>query len=107
MDPESAELYATWFRALADPTRLRLVAMLAERREAMTVGAITAELGVAQSTVSHHLKVLTEVRFVLVEHAGASSRYRINERCVECFPTAADVVMGRQAPTPPVEVGSS
>jgi DNA-binding transcriptional ArsR family regulator len=107
MDLESAELYATWFRALADPTRLRLVALLAERREAMTVGAITAELGVAQSTVSHHVKILTEVRFVLVEEVGTSNLYRINERCVECFPTAADVVMGRQAPTPPVEVGSS
>ena len=103
MDAESAELYATWFRALADPTRLRLVSMLAERRQPMTVGAITSELGTAQSTVSHHLRILTEVRFVLVEHAGTSSLYRINERCVECFPTAADVVMGRQAPRPPVE----
>lgn len=101
MDLVSAELYATWFRALADPTRLRLVAMLAERREAMTVAAVTAELGVAQSTVSHHLRILTEVRFVLVEHAGTSSLYRINERCVECFPTAADVVMGRRAPSLP------
>ena len=101
MDPGSAELYATWFRALADPTRLRLVALLAERPSPMTVGAITAELGVAQSTVSHHLKILTEVRFVLVDPRGTSSLYRINERCVECFPTAADVVMGRRAPQPP------
>lgn len=101
MDARSAELYATWFRALSDPTRLRLVAMLAERRQPLTVGAITAALGVAQSTVSHHLKILTEVGFVLVEHEGTSSRYRINDRCVECFPTAADVVMGRRAPQPP------
>jgi DNA-binding transcriptional ArsR family regulator len=101
MDADSAERYAIWFRALPDPTRLRLVAMLAERRLPMTVGAITAELCVAQSTVSHHLRILTDVRFVLVEHAGTSSPYPINERCVACFPTAADVVMGRRAPQPP------
>ena len=106
LDSQSAELYANWFRALADPTRLRLVALLAERREAMTVGAITTAMGVAQSTVSHHLKILTEVGFVLLEQVRTSNLYRINQRCIECFPTAADVVMGRRAPAPPVEVAS-
>lgn len=98
--PSSAELYATWFRALSDPTRLRLVSLLAQRRHAMSVRAITEAMGIAQSTVSHHLKILAEVRFVLVEPVGTSSHYRINERCVACFPRAADVVMGRPAPRP-------
>jgi DNA-binding transcriptional ArsR family regulator len=101
VDAESAELYAAWFRALADPTRLRLVSLLARRGDGMSVGALTAALGVAQSTVSHHLRLLTEVRFVLAERRGTSSVYRINQRCVACFPTAADVVMGRRAPRPP------
>ncbi|WP_432929573.1 hypothetical protein ACQPZZ_05585 [Microbispora sp. CA-135349] len=42
--------------------------------------------------------MLAEVRFVLVEHRGTASLYRINDACVECFPTAADVVMGRPLP---------
>ena len=71
------------------PTRLRLVAVLAKRREGMTVGAIMGELRVAQSTVSQHLKILTEVRFILAEDVGTSSLYCVNERCVECLPTAA------------------
>lgn len=100
LDASSAELYASWFRALADPTRLRLVSLLAGRGEAMSVGAITGAMGVAQSTVSHHLKILSEVRFVLVEQRGTHGLYRINDRCVSSFPTAADVVMGRRAPTP-------
>jgi DNA-binding transcriptional ArsR family regulator len=100
LDEESAERYATWFRALADPTRLRIVSLLAGRRETMSVGAITEAMGLAQSTVSHHIRILAGVRFVLVEQAGKSSRYRINERCVTCFPTAADVVMGNPAPGP-------
>jgi DNA-binding transcriptional ArsR family regulator len=101
IDAESAALYASWFRALADPTRLRLVSLLAGHRRGMSVGALTSALGLAQSTVSHHLAVLAEVRFVLTEQAGTSSLYRINERCVTCFPTAADVVVGRTAPLPP------
>jgi DNA-binding transcriptional ArsR family regulator len=101
LDPASAELYATWFRALSDPTRLHLVSLLAKRRDAMSVGSLTEAMGMAQSTVSHHLKILAAVRFVLVEQAGTSSLYRINERCVACFPRAADVVMGRPAPRPP------
>jgi DNA-binding transcriptional ArsR family regulator len=52
-------------------------------------------VGVAQSTVSHHLKVLAQVRFVTVEHAGTFSRYQVNPTCLTAFPTAADVVMGR------------
>jgi hypothetical protein len=43
-----------------------------------------------------HLKVLAQVRFVTVEHAGTTSRYQVNPRCLAAFPTAANVVMGRR-----------
>ncbi|MFC6083915.1 ArsR/SmtB family transcription factor [Sphaerisporangium aureirubrum] len=96
-----AEEYASWFRALADATRIQIVSLLARRREPMSVGEIVAASGVGQSTVSHHLKILAEVRFVLVERRGAASFYRINDACVRCFPTAADVVMGNPVPAAP------
>jgi DNA-binding transcriptional ArsR family regulator len=100
LDRVTAEEYASWFKALADPTRIQILELLARRREPMSVGQIVAEAGVAQSTVSQHLAVLARVRFVLVEPVGTSRRYRVNEACVDCFPTAADVVMGRPAPSP-------
>lgn len=56
---------------------------------------------VGQSTVSAHLKVLAEVGFVLAERRGTAVRYRVNAACVDCFPTAADVVMGRPVPVAP------
>ena len=34
------------------------------------------------------------------EPLGTARHYRINERCIACFPSAADVVMGRPAPAP-------
>jgi DNA-binding transcriptional ArsR family regulator len=97
----TAAEYASWFRALADTTRVQIVSLLARRGEPMSVGAITAAVDVGQSTVSAHLKVLAEVGFVLAERRGTSAFYRINEACVECFPTAADIVMGRPVPATP------
>ncbi|MFI6499890.1 ArsR/SmtB family transcription factor [Nonomuraea typhae] len=101
LDRAEAEEYASWFKALADATRIQIVSLLARRRQPMTVGEIVEVSGVGQSTVSHHLKILAEVRFVLVERQGTSSLYRINDNCVTCFPTAADVVMGKPVPEPP------
>jgi hypothetical protein len=71
-----AETWASWFRALGDPSRILL-------------------LNLAQSTVSHHLKILAEVGFVLVDREATSSWWRVNDRCLSCFPSAAEVVMGR------------
>ncbi|MEV0590356.1 ArsR/SmtB family transcription factor [Nonomuraea cavernae] len=101
LEREAAEEYASWFKALADATRIQIVSLLARRHEPMTVGEIVAAVEIGQSTVSHHLKILSEVRFVLVERQGTASLYRINEACVSCFPTAADVVMGNPAPATP------
>jgi DNA-binding transcriptional ArsR family regulator len=98
LDRATAEQYAACFKALADPTRIQIVELLARRGEPMSVGQIVAAVRVAQSTVSHHLKILAEVRFVLADADGTSNRYRINPACVTCFPTAADVVMGRPVP---------
>jgi DNA-binding transcriptional ArsR family regulator len=101
LDRATAAEYASWFKALADPTRIQIVSLLARRGTPMSVGQIVAAVDVGQSTVSAHLKVLADVRFVLAHHRGTASYYRINDACVECFPTAADIVMGRPVPQPP------
>jgi len=100
LERATAEEYASWFKALADATRIQIVTLLARRGEPMSVGDIVAAVQVGQSTVSHHLRQLTEVGFLLVERRGTASFYRVNEACVECFPTAADIVMGRPVPAP-------
>jgi DNA-binding transcriptional ArsR family regulator len=96
---EIAGEYASWFKALADGTRIQIVSLLARSGEPMTVGQIVAAVPVGQSTVSAHLRQLARVGFVLAEHRGTASLYRINDACVDCFPTAADVVMGRPVPS--------
>jgi DNA-binding transcriptional ArsR family regulator len=62
--------------ALADGTRLAIVARLAE--EPMAVGKLAAELPVSRPAVSQHLKILKDAG--LVEDAAAGTRriYRLN-----------------------------
>jgi DNA-binding transcriptional ArsR family regulator len=98
LDRAVAQRYASWFRALADPSRVQIVEYLARQARPMSVGELVAAAGLAQSTVSQHLKILADVRFVLVEQVGNARHYRLNEACVQCFPSAADVVVGRPAP---------
>lgn len=100
LDRASAVEYASWFKALADGTRVQIVSLLARAGRPLSVGQVVTAVEVGQSTVSAHLKVLAEVGFVLVEGRGTARYYRINDACVACFPTAADVVMGQPAPDP-------
>jgi L-amino acid N-acyltransferase YncA/DNA-binding transcriptional ArsR family regulator len=93
-----ASQYAAWFRALADPTRIQIVSLFARAGGPLTVGEIVSATNVSQPTVSQHLKVLAGIRFVLAERRGTARHYRLNHACVAGFPTAADLVMGREPP---------
>jgi DNA-binding transcriptional ArsR family regulator len=59
------------FAALGDPTRRRIVELLAEQPR--VAGAIAQEFEMSQSAVSQHLKVLREARLVRV-HVQAQQR---------------------------------
>ena len=100
LDRQTADTYAAWFKALADGTRVQIVSLLARAGRPLTVKEIVAAVPVGQSTVSEHLRQLAAVRFVLAEDRGTSRLYRINDNCVTCFPTAADLAMGKPSPGP-------
>ena len=95
VDRERATEWASWFKALGDPTRVLILNLLSVEQRPLAVGEITAALDVGQSTVSHHLAKLAEVGFVLVDNVATSSLWRVNSACLDCFPSAAEMVMGR------------
>ena len=78
MSAEDADGIARTLKALADPTRLRLLSIIAahEGGEAC-VCDLTEPVGLSQPTVSHHLKVLTEAGFVTREKRGVWAYYTI------------------------------
>lgn len=66
-----------FFKALADPSRLRIIGLLS--RDRMTVEDLAVELNLSPSTTSHHLKRLTEVGLVGAEPQGYYRYYTLRE----------------------------
>jgi ArsR family transcriptional regulator, arsenate/arsenite/antimonite-responsive transcriptional repressor len=96
VDRVEAETYASWFRCLADATRLQLLRVLAESSRPMSVGELVDAVGVGQSSISGHVRRLADAEFVLVDRVGTSTRVRINDDCLTALPAAADAIMGRE-----------
>lgn len=71
-----AAVLAAGFAALADPVRLRLLSMIADRPEVCAC-ALVEPLGRSQPTVSHHLRVLAEAALITSEKRGRWVWYRV------------------------------
>lgn len=66
------------FRVLADPTRRRILDLLAERRT-LTVGQLAAEFpDLVPSGISKHLMVLRAANLVTAKREGRHQLYRVN-----------------------------
>ena len=89
VDEVEADTYAGWFKALADPTRIRILNVLARSEDPLCVCDIVDHFPLGQATISHHLKVLRDVRFVVSERRGTFMYYRVNRNCLAEFPEAA------------------
>ncbi len=78
MAQADAERLAATLKALADPTRLRLLSIVASSADQEAcVCDLTEPVGLSQPTVSHHLKVLTEAGFLSRSKRGTWAYYRL------------------------------
>src|SRR3712207_6475196 len=100
LTPAEAGTYASWFACPAEPMRVRLLHAVAVAGRAATVGELTEQLGISQSTCSHHVKVLADVGFVTARREGRTTLVSVNVACCSGLPHAADVVMGAYATRP-------
>lgn len=91
-----ADEYATWFRCLSDGTRIRILNLVANADGPVTVGEIVDVIGKSQSTVSRHLQLLADDRFVFTEPDGVRTLVTVNEACMSALPEAAAAIMGRR-----------
>lgn len=82
---EDIENQAVLFSALADSTRLKLIRLLARQQEpnALCVNALAHHLGVTQSAVSQHLKVLKSAGLVKGDRRGYRIHYFINHEAMK------------------------
>jgi ArsR family transcriptional regulator len=66
---------AELLKALADPTRLRMLDLLAQRTVPLCVCEITARFPQNQPTISHHLRILRQAGLIAGEKRGVWSYY--------------------------------
>jgi len=78
-------MHSDVFSVIADPTRRRIVRILAEQTH--TVGAVVEKLGMSQPTISKHLKVLRDADVVSVTVEGQRRLYSLNP---EVFATVTE-----------------
>jgi ArsR family transcriptional regulator, arsenate/arsenite/antimonite-responsive transcriptional repressor len=79
------ETTAQLFKTLGDPTRVRIVHLLATSEEPVCVCELVEPLGLTQPTVSHHLKVLADAGLVTRERRGTWMFYRLVPERVEAL----------------------
>ncbi|MGR2752399.1 metalloregulator ArsR/SmtB family transcription factor [Agromyces arachidis] len=78
IEPDQADLLARKLKALADPTRLRLVSIVAASEgEEACVCDLVEPVGLSQPTVSHHLRILMEAGFLTRSKRGTWAYYRL------------------------------
>ena len=76
---EDVERVARVFKALGDPTRVKLLSLIAEGPGGEAcICDLTAPIGLSQGTVSHHMKLLTDAGLVTREQRGKWAYFALN-----------------------------
>ncbi len=79
VDVEWAEEAANLMKALADPTRLTMVAALWKAKSPICICDFTADLELSQPTISHHMAKLKEAGLVESDKQGIWVYYRLRK----------------------------
>ena len=75
---EEAERTARTFKALGDPTRVRLLSLIAASGDGEAcICDLTEPVGLSQPTVSHHMKLLVDAGLATREQRGRWAYYRV------------------------------
>jgi ArsR family transcriptional regulator len=78
LDLESAQRLATVLKVIADPTRLRLLSIVAAHQDSEEcICNLTDRVGLSQPTVSHHMKLLVDAGLLEREQRGKWAYYRL------------------------------
>jgi ArsR family transcriptional regulator len=78
MSEQDAGSTAAVFKSLADPSRVRIVNLIATAGEPVCVCDLTPQLGLSQPTVSFHLKKLVQAGLLRREQRGVWAYYSVD-----------------------------
>jgi ArsR family transcriptional regulator, arsenate/arsenite/antimonite-responsive transcriptional repressor len=91
LSDDEAEATAELFKALGDPARVRIMNLLATASGPVCACNLNEPVGLAQPTVSHHLKRLVEVGLLEREQRGKWAYFSLKRDAVEKLAAVADL----------------
>lgn len=77
MKEQIISMKSDFFKALAHPTRVRILEQLAKREEEICVCELIDHLGIEQSNLSQHLSILRKQQIIVSTKVGLKVMYRI------------------------------
>ncbi len=80
LTPEQATHLAEFFRALSDPSRVRIIAALLH--DEVNVSTLSEIVGISESAVSHQLRTLRQMRLVRARKQGRQVYYTLDDEHV-------------------------
>jgi ArsR family transcriptional regulator, arsenate/arsenite/antimonite-responsive transcriptional repressor len=80
LSPQESEATANLFKALADPTRVRIVNLLANSSGAVCVCDLNQHFSLSQPTISHHLKKLVAAGVLCREKRGTWAYFSVDQQ---------------------------
>ena len=81
LTPDNANYLAAIFRVLGEPARLQILSLVAAQpTQEVCACELVETLGLAQPTVSHHLRVLHEANLLTKERRGTWIYYRLSPK---------------------------
>lgn len=104
---DNLETLSEILKALADPTRLKLIRLLSgqsvmfctgqcDGETFLCVGALANQLGITQSAVSQHLRILRQAGLVRGERRGSFMHYSLNREGLKQYRRLVMQTMGEQ-----------
>ncbi len=74
-------------KALADPHRLTILKELKKQKNCLYCADIGDVIELAQPSISHHLKLLTDVEIITSEKEGRNIKYKLNDKVLDEYIT--------------------
>lgn len=94
------EQSAQILRALGDKSRMQILSLLKNGEQCGS--DLLPELAISQSTLSHHMKILTESELVNARKCGKCTYYTLSPAAAQSAAQALSLAFG-QLPTPPAQ----
>lgn len=82
--PSLRDSYVAFAKAIADPTRLDMLLLIGETGD-YSCTALEQQLPVSKSTISYHVKILTQARLIKVRRQGRYFHYELQREVLDYF----------------------